>query len=204
MADLTIQHVLLARREPPQAHQLQRGEHRGEGIAQFVTEHGEELVLGPIRLLRRVSGLRVGHFAVPQRVLGELLRRDVVKQNGHVSQRWGVDAKRIHAEPPVQRLCLLFESHRSAGQGNFSAGAKPMLLVCLSQIAHAAADRIAQASVLLEGGIDLEKHVVDGATFRVEEDLNRAESDVDRLEQRSIVVFVEARRFQKAPCGAIV
>ncbi len=38
-----------------QAHQLEAGEHRRERVAELVAQHGQELVLGPVRLLRRLT-----------------------------------------------------------------------------------------------------------------------------------------------------
>ncbi len=54
---LPLEHVLLRSVGAAHAHHLERGEHRGQRIPQFVAEHGEEVVLAPHGLAQRVLRL---------------------------------------------------------------------------------------------------------------------------------------------------
>ena len=75
--DLAAQHRARARRYHrvvrPHLQELERGEHGRERVAQLVRQHGQELVLAPVRLLRLAvqAGVVEGEARAPAEVLGD-------------------------------------------------------------------------------------------------------------------------------------
>jgi hypothetical protein len=192
---LALEDILLARFESPHAHQLERSQHRCQRIAEFVAQHGEELVFCPVRVFGVTARTSMRGLALAKRILRTLLSGYVVEENRDMSVGRLAQPECVDVVPPAESRCLVLEAHGRASAGDISVYAKPMLLVRRSEVTHAMAHSVVQAGVLLERRIDVEEYVVDGAAVRIEKHLDRAEPDVNRLEERPVMVFAKADRF---------
>jgi len=74
-----------------------------------------------------------------------------------------------------------------------------VFLVLRRNFAHTSALRLFDSGLPLERWVDLQETVIDRLLVRVEQDFNRAETFVDRFEQRPVIFFRHAQSFLRLP-----
>ena len=124
-----------------------------------------------------------------QRLFRLLAFRDVVEEDGDLPLLGPADSERVDVVEPVEGNRRILKPPRLAGQSNPPINLEPMLLVRRRDIAHPASDGVRNAGLLLKDLIDFQKAVVNRVVTVIEQYLDHAETLVDRIKQRAVLLL---------------
>ncbi len=130
---------------------------------------------------------------VPDLVLGHLPRGDVREDDGEPPQGRVSDGRRVHVEPPAERLRPVLEPGRFAAEGDPGERLDPVVFEARDELARGPPDDVGRDPAhRRERRVDVEEPVVERLPVVVDHHLAEGEPLVDGREQRPVALLALA------------
>jgi hypothetical protein len=154
--------------------------------------HEERMLLLPLGLRLGARGL-LSLQEPGVLVLRQLAARDVLEDERHQPLLGPAHAAGVHVEPAIHGGRVVLEASGLPRVGHRSVEPEPGLVEGRHQLERRLAHGVPEARLPLEGGVGLEKAVIDRHSRHVDDHLHQAKAVVDRLEERAIALLAEAQ-----------
>src|SRR5437899_3302724 len=124
-----------------------------------------------------------------QRLFSLFSLSDVIEEDCDVPLLGPAESERVDVIVPAEGMGRTLKPPRLPGQSNLAVNLEPVLLVRWGDLPHPPSNGVLDAGLLLKDRIDVEKAVVNRLVRVIEQDLDHAETLVDRIKQSAVLLL---------------